>query len=94
MSIPSARQPRSRDEVLAGLAARRDWAQRAAHSDGYPAMGREHRWPTGLRYEPFLPKLALEDGADAGGLTVLLTPGHTPGNLVLILRSRRLAVLR
>lgn len=75
-------------DVLRGLAARREWAHKAATTDGYPPMGREHRWPSGLRYEPFTPARAVETGNDAGrGLKALLCPGHTPGNLVLTANS-------
>jgi len=78
------------DEVLAGLVARRDWARRAAHREEYPAMGRDHRWPTGLRYAPFLPDHALRDGAHAGARMPLLhSPGHTPGSLVLVEETER-----
>jgi len=77
--------PDVRDEVIAGLSVRRSWAQRAAHGEGYPSMGREHRWPSGLRYQPFTPRRVVQSGDAVGcGLRVLPCPGHTPGNLVLI----------
>ncbi|MGH2632943.1 MAG: MBL fold metallo-hydrolase [Tepidiformaceae bacterium] len=72
------------NEVMAGLGVRRDWARKAATAEVYPSMGREHRWPSGLRYEPFSPHRVIGDGEGVGcGLQVELCPGHTPGNLVV-----------
>jgi glyoxylase-like metal-dependent hydrolase (beta-lactamase superfamily II) len=72
-------------EVLAGIEARREWARRAAVALEYPQAGRGSRWPTGLRFEPFTPDLAIANGAriGEGGLRALSCPGHTPGNVVL-----------
>lgn len=73
------------DDVIAGLGVRRDWARKAAGREGHPSMGSEHRWPSGLRYQPFSPRRIVQSGDDVGcGLRALLCPGHTPGNLVLI----------
>lgn len=71
-------------EALAGLAARRAWARHAVETRDYRPAGRDARWPTGLRYEPFEPRRVLteEVTAIAPGLRALVAPGHTPGNLV------------
>jgi glyoxylase-like metal-dependent hydrolase (beta-lactamase superfamily II) len=70
-------------EVIKGLDARRQWVRRAARSGEYRPARRGERWPTGLHFEPFEPEL-LWDGPKFGGLTAVLCPGHTPGNLVLV----------
>ena len=74
-------------EVIAGLEQRRVWAKAAAVAADYPSMGRAGRWPTGLRYEHFEPARVVSDGDLVDGLEVLLCPGHTPGNLVLVSRE-------
>lgn len=74
-------------EVVAALEQRRVWAKAAAVAAEYPSMGRAGRWPTGLRYEHFEPCRVVGDGDVIDGLEVLLCPGHTPGNLVLVSRS-------
>jgi len=72
-------------EVVRGLELRREWAKAAASEPGYPAVGRDHRWPSGLRYEHFgAQKLIAQDSAVGAGLSALVSPGHTPGNLVLV----------
>ncbi len=74
-------------DVISGLEARRHWAAATAlPGSGYPSMGREPRWPTGLRYEHFQPARILVDGDRPAGSSfeVALCPGHTPGNLVVI----------
>lgn len=76
-------------EVLHGLEERRAWSLAASTSTKYPPAGRERRWPTGLLYRPFAPSLVLEgDGppTESSELEVLTSPGHTPGNLVVIHR--------
>jgi glyoxylase-like metal-dependent hydrolase (beta-lactamase superfamily II) len=74
-------------EVVAGLEQRRTWAMATAAAGDYPAMGRAGRWPTGLRYEHFAPGRLVADGDVVEGLEVLICPGHTPGNLVLVARE-------
>jgi glyoxylase-like metal-dependent hydrolase (beta-lactamase superfamily II) len=73
-------------EVMSGLEQRREWSRRASQERDYRPGGSGQRWPTGLRFEPFEPSVVFEkDSADAGcGLVVLQTPGHTPGNTVLV----------
>jgi len=75
--------------VLRGLEDRRAWSHRAATAQDYPEAGRERRWPTGLLYRGFSPRLMLDsDGPLAeSSLDVLMCPGHTPGNLVVVERS-------
>lgn len=72
-------------EVIHGLELRREWAKAAASEPDYPPVGRDHRWPSGLRYQHFRPaRLIREDSPVGGGLSALVSPGHTPGNLVLV----------
>jgi glyoxylase-like metal-dependent hydrolase (beta-lactamase superfamily II) len=72
-------------EALAGLEARRAWARQAVETRQYRPAGRDARWPTGLRYEPFAPRRVLTDDAIevAPGVRALAAPGHTPGNMVV-----------
>lgn len=71
--------------AIEGLHQRREWARHAATDARYRPAGRDSRWPTGLRYEPFHGVEGLEDGRYAGaGLRVVECPGHTPGNVVLV----------
>ncbi len=68
-----------------GLRQRRQWAAQAATDSAYRPAGRDGRWPTGLRYEPFEGSRTVEDGQYMGaGLRAIDCPGHTPGNLVLV----------
>ncbi len=71
-------------EALAAMQRSRERARVQADSPGYAPAG-EGQWPTALRYEPFEPLRILRDGDELLGkaATVLLCPGHTPGNLVL-----------
>jgi glyoxylase-like metal-dependent hydrolase (beta-lactamase superfamily II) len=76
-------------EVLHGLEERRAWSRRASTSADYPPATRERRWPTGLRYHPFSASVTFsEDGAlaESSSLEVVMCPGHTPGNLVVVHR--------
>ncbi|MCC7366502.1 MAG: MBL fold metallo-hydrolase [Dehalococcoidia bacterium] len=75
-------------EAAAGLRRRRESAQAARWSGDYPPPGSSPSWPTGLRYEPFAPDIELADGDRAAHLDVLVCPGHTPGNAVLVDRER------
>ena len=71
--------------VVEGLRQRREWAIHAATDARYRPAGRDGRWQTGLRYEPFHDVAALEDGHYVrAGLRVVECPGHTPGNVVLV----------
>lgn len=72
-------------EALAGLATRRAWARQAVETRDYRPAGRDARWPTGLRYEPFEPRRVLVADVTelAPGLRAMAAPGHTPGNLVV-----------
>lgn len=85
----SGAPPEVEAEALAGLAARRAWARQAAKSRDYRPAGRDARWPTGLRYEPFEPArvLAGDEVELAPGVVALACPGHTPGNLVVVVPS-------
>lgn len=69
-------------EALGSLEARFRWAREAANADSYRAAGRDARWPTGLRYEPFTPDLLFEGPSSElpHGGQFLHMPGHTPGN--------------
>lgn len=68
-------------EAASAIAARRAWNAAARGAGPHPAAGRDRRWPTGLRYRPFSPRLDLED-VRVEGLELLHLPGHTPGNAV------------
>ncbi len=71
-------------EAVAGMEARRRWTQEMRTNKGY-LDGRDGRWPTALRYEPFDPKRLIRESTPLPcGLTALMSPGHTPGNLVVI----------
>jgi glyoxylase-like metal-dependent hydrolase (beta-lactamase superfamily II) len=74
--------------VVVGLRQRQAWA-RTASSEGYPDAGRNSHWPTGLRYESFAPVRPLRESGplDGTSLEVVLCPGHTPGNLVVVERA-------
>lgn len=73
----------ARDEALAGLERRRRQLQQAR--DGYPPPGSRPRWPTGLRFRPYEAARLLAGGeALPAGLRVVASPGHTPGNLVVV----------
>ncbi|MBK7724464.1 MAG: MBL fold metallo-hydrolase [Dehalococcoidia bacterium] len=71
-------------EAIAALEARRRWASEMRTSKAY-IDARDGRWPTALRYEPFEPlRTITEPTSLACGLTALPSPGHTPGNLVVV----------
>jgi len=73
-------------QVISGLEMRRQWALAAARpGHEYPSMGRDPRWPSGLQYEHFEPSRIIHDGEWLfGSFEVVLCPGHTPGNLVVV----------
>lgn len=81
----SGAPPEVEAEALAGLAARRAWAQQAVTTRDYRPPGRDARWPTGLRYEPFTPERTLTAASETvcEGLVAIACPGHTPGNVVV-----------
>lgn len=69
-------------EAIASLELRFQWTREAATAEHYRPAGRDARWPTGLRYEPFTPTRWFEGEASElplGG-EFLHMPGHTPGN--------------
>jgi len=76
-------------EIITGLEQRREWSHRASNQREYRPGGAGQRWPTGLRFEGFEPSGTIEtDVSDIGcGLAILQSPGHTPGNLVLVQRA-------
>ncbi len=76
-------------EAIHGLEQRREWAAKAASASGYRPGGRDGRWPTGLRSEPFTPSRWLNAPMETtpAGAMVLALPGHTPGNSVVWLES-------
>ncbi len=77
--------PEVEREIMQSLQFRREWAITAATEPGYPVVGRDRRWPSGLRYRSFTPARLVEQDCDMpAGLRVLAAPGHTPGNLVLV----------
>lgn len=71
-------------DIRRGLAERRAWS----HDMRTRADWREvddGRWPTALRYPPFQPaRVVSANEAMPCGLRLLLSPGHTPGNLVVV----------
>ena len=73
------------DEAIHGLRERRDWAIAAATAVEHPPAGGNRRWPTGLRFERFVPRAAASVVATlaAAGLEIHHMPGHTPGNLIV-----------
>ncbi len=71
-------------EVIDGLRRRQD-ATRDMRTRKTWATSTESRWPTALRYEPFEPiELAASAREIPCGLSLVPTPGHTPGNLVVV----------
>ncbi|MEO8539543.1 MAG: MBL fold metallo-hydrolase [bacterium] len=71
-------------DVNAGLEQRRAWAHEMRTRADWREPG-DGRWPTALRYPAFEPQQVLEEGQSlACGLRIVLTPGHTPGNLVVV----------
>ncbi len=74
-------------EVLEGLEQRRDWSHQMRAATAWREQP-DGRWPTALHYRPFQPMQTVSDPLELPcGLTVLPSPGHTPGNLVAILRD-------
>ncbi|MGB4862203.1 MAG: MBL fold metallo-hydrolase [Tepidiformaceae bacterium] len=70
--------------ALAGLQQRRA-ALRAMREPGDWPAATAGRWPSGLRYETFSPERTIAAREELPcGLTAIPTPGHTPGNLVLV----------
>lgn len=83
----SGAPPVAQAEMLSAIEQRREWAQHAAKGGPHPPAPPDRRWPTGLRYRPFEPELQVTTNRPvAEGLPgqVLLSPGHTPGNLVVV----------
>ncbi len=75
-------------ETFAGL--ERSRARGRAQSEpGAYAPSADGKWPTALRFDPFVPARSVVDGEDllGGAATVFASPGHTPGNLVVTVPS-------
>jgi glyoxylase-like metal-dependent hydrolase (beta-lactamase superfamily II) len=71
-------------QAFEAIVQRREWARRAA-GEGYPPAPRGGRWPSALRMSPFEPVRLLRGDERLGhGLRVLASPGHTPGNVVVV----------
>ncbi len=86
----SGAPPDLKAETLAGIEQRREWAARAAGEAPHPPAPPDRRWPSGLRYRPFEPSTWIDASGPLGEslpVTALLSPGHTPGNLVLTVPS-------
>lgn len=70
--------------AIAGLQQRRA-AFRTMREPGDWPVAVAGRWPSGLRYETFSAARTIAGREDLPcGLTAIPTPGHTPGNLVLV----------
>ena len=71
-------------ETVVGLERSRDRGRAQSAPGGY-SPSTDGRWPTALRYESFEPArtVADEERLLGGTVTVIVSPGHTPGNLVL-----------
>jgi glyoxylase-like metal-dependent hydrolase (beta-lactamase superfamily II) len=68
--------------VVDALERRRAFAERWQRAEGYPPAGPRARHPSGLRYDPFVPRpypLGLPNGLEVRHL-----PGHTPGTVVIV----------
>lgn len=71
-------------EAIAGLRQRKRWHDHLRDTDGW-TPSEDGRWPTQLRYRTFEPDELLGEARKLpAGLFALPTPGHTPGNLVVI----------
>ncbi len=73
-------------EVLASIDARRVKLRTVYQRDAphEPPVERGN-WPTPLRFRPYIPNIAREGRLhEMPTLSIVLAPGHTPGNLVLV----------
>lgn len=71
-------------DIQAGLEQRRGWSHDMRTRSDWREAG-DGRWPTALRYAPFQPeRLVSRDERMPCGLELLTSPGHTPGNLVVV----------
>jgi glyoxylase-like metal-dependent hydrolase (beta-lactamase superfamily II) len=72
--------------ALAALQERSTAAVNASTAEHYPPAPKSGHWATALRYKPFVPALSLPEG-DFGdsGIEIVACPGHTPGNVVVLL---------
>jgi glyoxylase-like metal-dependent hydrolase (beta-lactamase superfamily II) len=79
----------ARQALLHGLDERHRWARAARTPGEYPPAGRDGRWPSGLHYERFEPTRLARPGRlpEAPDLEIVVCPGHTPGNLVVVDRE-------
>lgn len=74
-------------EVNAGLELRRKWTLEMRTAETWREPG-DGRWPTALRYPPFEPSRVIGQVTNLPcRLTALPSPGHTPGNLVVVLEG-------
>ncbi len=79
----SGAPPEIAAEMVDGLRRRYAWATKTA-SHHYPPGGSSDRWPTPLRFDTFTPDLSAERASLPEGVRVVPSPGHTPGNLVVV----------
>lgn len=71
-------------DIQAGLEQRRTWQHDMRTRQDWRDAG-DGRWPTALRYAPFQPEQLESGNAHLPcGLELLASPGHTPGNLVVV----------
>ena len=76
-----------RVEMRAGLERSRQRGQQPLKPGEY-ASSTDGQWPTALRYDGFEPARSLGNGEGVTeGARVVLSPGHTPGNLVVVVDS-------
>ncbi len=71
------------ETVIRGVRQRRKAVAAAYAPGGEHAPSAGGRWPTELRMEPFVPGV-LHDMPLGNGLRAILSPGHTPGNAVVV----------
>ena len=70
-------------EAVSGL--RRRARVREVARRTFPPPGTRPHWPTGLRFKPYDAEVVLDGDREFGaGLRALKTPGHTPGNFVVV----------
>ena len=72
-------------EMVDALQRRHRANARAALDDGHATTG--SRWPTGLRFVPYVADRSELDARLPGRLEIVPCPGHTPGNLVVVERA-------
>jgi glyoxylase-like metal-dependent hydrolase (beta-lactamase superfamily II) len=80
-ALESGAPPEVAAEAIEAIEQRRRWAGASRAAGDYRPVGRDRRWPSGLRYLPFAPRLDVTD-VGVPGLELVHLPGHTPGNVV------------